>query len=128
MKTYFERFKKFTKEDWIIIAFMALFFAVGLYFSISFSVKLGKGLTLFGDSSVSYKSGEAEMVGPTRADIIVLSLYWVLTALLILLLTYYLFFRKPKKNTVIRKDIVDGKTVILNRDEESETEQTHEGK
>lgn len=127
MKNYFERFKIITKEDWIIIGFMAAAFFLGLYFSIAYSIKLSKGLTLFGDSTLGYQSGVVETAGPTEADITVLSLYWVLTAIVFLILVFFVFFKKPKTTNVIKKDIVDGRTVVLTGEEKKEeTENKHD--
>ena len=118
------RFKKFNTGDYVVSSFMTLILAVGLYLSISFSVKFAQGYTLFGDSS-SYSTKTIETKGPTSADIEVLVLYWVLTAALLALWVYYVFFRKIDHTQKPRKTIEDGKTVLL---EEKDEKKDHEDK
>ena len=108
---YLSRFKKLTKNDIVLIVLMGLALFLGLYMSISMSVKISQGYTLFGDSN--NHSNEVETV-TTSSDYLVLSLYWVLTALVLGLFVYHLFFKKPSdEKNVVRKSIVDGKTVVV---------------
>lgn len=111
-KDYFSRFKKMSIDDYIIIGFLTLVVILGLYFSISFSVKMGLGYTLFGDSS-KYSNDVMEVHGPTSADIYVLILFWVLTALTLTIDVFIVFFKKIEKKNVVRKEIVDGKAVVV---------------
>lgn len=105
------------KGDWITIGFMGLITVIGLYMSIAFTVKIAQGLTLFGDSTNS--SGAVE-TSVTSTDYIVLSLYWVLTVLVLALLVYTLFFKKINDEKPTRKEIVNGKTVIIKDSEEKD--------
>ncbi len=126
--SYFDRFRKMKKETWIVIAFMALIDIIGFYFSIAMSVKISQGFTLFGDTANNVSSSTSsagssigyETSGPTSADTAVISLFWILSVLVLALLVYYVFFRKEDDSKPIRKEIVDGKTVIM-KDDEDET-------
>lgn len=105
MKNYFKRFKNFNVSTWIIIVSMFIMVVVGLHFTISMSVKIAAGLTLFGDSNNS--KNELETVGPTNADISVLVLFWIVTILLTALFIYYLFFKKVQiKSDEVKKEHV----------------------
>lgn len=108
-----QRFQQFSVADWVTFAFMTLVMAFGLYMSISMSVKLAQGITLFGDSSV-YDNTAIERDGPTGADISVLVLYWVLSVAMIALFVYFTFFKKVgEEKKVTQKRIEDGRTVII---------------
>jgi uncharacterized membrane protein len=122
-KDYFSRFRTMKPATWIIIAFMGVIDIVGFYFSIAMSIKLSQGVTLFGDSN-SYNSSAVETAGPTQADLSVLSLFWILTLLVFALFIYYVFFRKEDTAAPVRKEIVNGKTVIVKEEEKD----SHEGK
>jgi len=115
---YFERFKKISKADWIIIGLMSAAVIFALYMSISFSVTLSNGLTLFGDSA-KYTNDAVEISGPTNADISVLILFWVLTILVLALDVFYLFFKKIDDKKVVKKEIVDGRTVIISEEKDT---------
>ncbi len=119
MKTenYLSRFKKMTRDDYIVIGFLTLVVLLGLYFSIAFSVKLSMGYTLFGDST-KYSNDVMETAGPTSADIYVLILFWVLTVLALGIDVFLAFFKKIEKKDVIRKEIVDGKAVIVKEEKD----------
>lgn len=114
MKKLKERFSKFTIHDYLPMICLAIVFIFGLYFAISMSVTLSKGLTLFGDSN--QRPSGIEMEGPTSADISVLSLIWVLVALLLATLIYLIFFKKPVKNGVTKKEIIDNKIVEVKQE------------
>lgn len=108
-----QRFQQFSVADWVTFAFMTLVMAFGLYMSISMSVKLAQGITLFGDSSV-YDNTAIERDGPTGADISVLVLYWILSVAMIALFVYFTFFKKVgEEKKVTQKRIEDGRTVII---------------
>lgn len=112
-----QRFQQFSVADWVTFAFMTLVMAFGLYMSISMSVKLAQGITLFGDSSV-YDNTAIEKDGPTGADISVLVLYWVLSVAMIALFVYFTFFKKVgEEKKVTQKRIEDGRTVIIKEKE-----------
>lgn len=117
-KNYFERFQKMNRDDYIALGSFGLTLALLLYFSISFSVKLSQGYTLFGDSS-QYKN-TLEKVGPTSADISVLILFWILTAILLIVFVYVGFIRKIEHPKVVKKEIINGKTVIIKEEKENE--------
>ena len=109
MKSYWNRFKSFTIHDWISNGFMFVALVIGLYFSISFSVKRGSGFTLFGDAN--RQDNVREVKGPTTSDLLVLSIFWIFTALLFFLFVYTFFFKKQENLHLNEKDVVDGKTV-----------------
>ena len=97
IKKYFvNRFKLFDVGSYIVLISMFIFVIIGLYFSIGMSVSISKGLTLFGDSSNS--SNTIEIKGPTSADILVITFFWIITILLLLTFIYFLFFKKIKNN------------------------------
>jgi uncharacterized membrane protein YhaH (DUF805 family) len=116
-ENYFSRFGKMTKDDYIIIGFLTLVVILGLYFSIAFSVKMSMGYTLFGDSS-KYVNDTMEVSGPTSADLYVLILFWVLTVLALAIDVFLVFFRKTDKKDIVRKEIVDGKAVIVKEEKD----------
>ncbi len=122
-ENYLSRFKKMNRDTYIIIGFMTLIALLGLYFSIAFSVKMSSGWTLFGNSS-QYSNAVMEEKGPTSADISVLILFWVLTVLVLATDIYVIFFKKIENKKVIRKEIVDGKAVIVKEEKEDETGRT----
>ncbi len=122
-ENYLSRFKKMSRDTYIIIVFMTLIALLGLYFSIAFSVKMSSGWTLFGNSS-QYSNTVMEEKGPTSADISVLILFWVLTILVLATDIYVAFFKKIENKKVIRKEIVDGKAVIVQEEKEDETGRT----
>lgn len=111
-KNYFERFKHISKADYIVIIFMTLLLIFAFYMSIAFSVKMSQGFTLFGDAN-SFDASKIETSGPTAADISVLITHWVLTGLLLALDIYFIFFKKPEEKKYVKKEIVDGKTVVV---------------
>ena len=111
MKSYWKRFKTFSVYDWVKAGTRFLALVVGLYFSICFSVKRSKGRTLFGDSNK--QDNVREVVGPTRSDLLVLSLFWIFTLLLLALFVYTFFVKKVEPLHLNEKDIADGKTVVL---------------
>ncbi len=113
-----ERFKKLSKLDWVEFACCFLVFVILLYFSIGMSISLAKGLTLFGDSSNTSNSVEIE--GPTTSDVIIITLMWVLTVLLLLIWAYMLFFKKPSGKLEVTKEVVNNK--IVEMEEEKKTE------
>ncbi len=122
-ENYLSRFRKMNRDTYIIIAFMTIIALLGLYFSIAFSVKMASGYTLFGDSS-QYSNSIMEQKGPTGADISVLVLFWVLTVLVLATDIYVTFFKKIETKKVIRKEIVDGKAVIIQEEKEDEKGRT----
>ncbi len=122
-ENYLSRFRKMNRDTYIIIAFMTIIALLGLYFSIAFSLKMASGYTLFGDSS-QYSNSIMEQKGPTGADISVLILFWVLTILVLAIDIYVTFFKKIETKKVIRKEIVDGKAVIIQEENEDEKGRT----
>ena len=115
-KSFIERFKNLPLGEKLTIIAMTLIDMFGFYMSISFSVKLGQGYTLFGDSSV-YTNNNVEVKGPTQADIVVLILYWVLTIAVLILDVYFVFFKKNDTDKVAGKEIDDGKTIVVKEEE-----------
>lgn len=122
---------KENRNEWIVIAALLVVVAILLYFSIGMSVSIGNGYTLFGDTS--YTGQEAEIQGPTGSDITVLSLFWVLTALLLALFVYrlvlgirHLLKEEEEKVKIVRKTIVNGRTVVVK--EERKDDQGRTGK
>ena len=118
MKSYWNRFKSFTIHDWISNGFMFVALVIGLYFSISFSVKRDSGFTLFGDAN--RQDNVREVKGPTTSDLLVLSIFWIFTALLFALFVYTFFFKKQENLHLNEKDVVDGKTVVRKEKENND--------
>lgn len=119
---YFERFKKFKLSNILTLVGMFIVDALGFYISISFSVKISQGKTLFGDSNSFDNSVETAV---SKADISVLVMYWILTAVLFVIFIYYMFFKKVEDDKPVEKDIVNGKTVIIeSKDCERKDEET----
>ena len=98
MKNYLERFKKFDVHYWIIVIFLFVVNFLGLYFSIGMSVKMASGYTLFGSSSTLPK--DVERIGPTSSDILVLTIFWISTAIVLLTFIYYSFIKKVDKKEI----------------------------
>ena len=106
-----ERFKALTIHDYIVVILCFVVLVLGLYLAIGMSVSVSKGLTLFGDSK--NQSGDAEVTGPTRADISVLVLVWILVALMIVIFIYLLLFKKPTQKLKVTKEVIDNKVVDI---------------
>ncbi len=120
-----DRFRKIDRDEWIVLCGILVVFALLLYFSIGMSISVSKGWTLFGEASAP--SDEMEIEGPTSWDLMILSLFWILTALILALFVYRLFFRKIEKKKVVHKVIVHGQTVVSKeKDEEDEQGRTGE--
>lgn len=100
-----ERFKKFTIDNWILYGFCFAMMLVGFYFAIAMSVKLASGEDLFGSSS---------------GNITVVTIIWILTLVLLAYLVYALFFKKIEKKSVVHKEIINGKTVLIKSEDEEE--------
>ncbi|MDY3908003.1 MAG: hypothetical protein SOZ42_05125 [Candidatus Enterosoma sp.] len=62
------------------------------------SVKISSGYTLFGSSSTLPK--DVERIGPTSSDILVLTIFWISTAILLLTFIYYSFIKKVDKKEI----------------------------
>ncbi len=107
-----QRFHSFDKGTLLTIIAMTVIDLFALYMSIAFSVKLASGLTLFGDSS-TYTNDAVEVKGPTSSDITVLILFWVLTVLVLALDIYLIFFKKQNNEKIVRKEIYNGKTILV---------------
>lgn len=118
LENFKNRLQKKKKDDWIVLGFLGVVMVLAYYFSISFSVKMANGYTLFGDSN-SF-SNVMETKGPTSADIMVLILFWVLTVILSAIFVFLFFFKKPTEKKVVKKEIIDGKTVIVKDEKENE--------
>ena len=108
-------FLKKTKNEWFSVIGLGIAVFLGLYFSISFSVVIAQGKTLFGSSS--NLEGNVEL-STTNTDLVVLSLFWILTILLLALFVYVFFFKKRDETKPVRKEIVDGRTVVVKEKEE----------
>ena len=103
---YFKnRFTKFSIHDYIISGVSLVLSIFGLYFSIGMSVSLSKGLTLFGDTS--YTGREVETSGPTQADKIIITLFWIFTMLALLFTIFYIFIYKVDREKPKPKDVID---------------------
>lgn len=107
-----QRFHSFDKGTLLTIIAMTVIDLFALYMSIAFSVKLASGLTLFGDSS-TYTNDAVEVNGPTSSDITVLILFWVLSVLVLALDIYLIFFKKQNTEKIARKEIYNGKTILV---------------
>ncbi len=113
-----EHFKKMTKNDIVSLICMGLASVLGLYMSIGMSVSIANGKTLFGDAN--NHEDVMETVVSTN-DYIVLTLFWVLTAIVLFLFVYYLIFKKPDEKKIVKKEIVEGKTVIVKEEKKDES-------
>lgn len=116
---YWSRFSRLSRREWIIIATMGLTFILLLYMSISMSVKISQGMSLFGDQS--YQGSEVEYA-VTSTDLTILSLFWILSILLAALFVFTFFFKKIDDRVVTRKEVVDGKIVVVDMEETKEKE------
>ena len=115
------RFLSHTKDEWLTIGGLFIVSFLGLYFSIAMSVKIAQGVTLFGDSS-NMQGGVETAV--SSSDYAVLILFWILSAIMVALLVYYFFFKHSDGKKPVRKEIIDGKTVII-KEKEDESTKTH---
>lgn len=107
IKTYFiNRFSQFNVHDYIIGGFSLLMSIVGLYFSIGMSVSISQGLTLFGDANK--QNNELETKGPTSSDKNILTLFWIITSIVVIFTIYYIFFYKIDRTKPKQKEIIDG--------------------
>ncbi|MFA6829975.1 MAG: hypothetical protein WCR67_04660 [Bacilli bacterium] len=118
MENIKKRFSRFTVNDWVIAISLTVVMIVGVVFSICFSVKLSQGYTLFGNSD-AFAGNVVESVGPTSADIMVTTLFWILSVILLAYDVFFFFFRKIEKKTVVHKEIINGRTIVI---EEKNTE------
>lgn len=107
-----ERIAKFTIDDWIVMGFALAMALVGLYFSISMTVSLINGFTLFGDADNS-NTKQVEVNGPTGSDILVTVIIWILTFIVLFYVVFHFFFKKLEKEKIVHKEIVNGRTVYL---------------
>ena len=114
-----ERIQAFSIPERISLVLTFCMMVVGFYFAISMNVKVASGLTLFGNAN-SFKDGVIESTGPSYSDYLILSMIYVLSFVLLCYLVFVLFFRKPEKKKVVRKEIVNGKTVILEDSDEKD--------
>ncbi|MDY5650240.1 MAG: hypothetical protein SPK64_04310, partial [Candidatus Enterosoma sp.] len=89
---------KFDVHYWIIVISLFVVTFLGLYFSIGMSVKMVSGYTLFGSSSTLPK--DVERIGPTSSDILVLTIFWISTAIILLTFIYYSFIKKVDKKEI----------------------------
>ena len=112
MKKLKERFLAYSLEERISLGLAFLMMIVGFYFAISMNVKIASGLTLFGNAN-SFKDGVIESTNPSYSDYLIMSMIYILSILLLVYLVFSIFFRKIEKKRIVKKEIVNGKTVIL---------------
>ena len=112
MKKLKERFLAYSLEERISLGLAFLMMIVGFYFAISMNVKIASGLTLFGNAN-SFKDGVIESTNPSYSDYLIMSMIYILSILLLVYLVFSVFFRKIEKKKIVKKEIVNGKTVIL---------------
>lgn len=108
-----------TKGEKVSLILTFLMMVVGFYFAIAMNVKIAQGLTLFGNAN-QFKDNVIEATGPSYSDYLIMSLIYVLSVLLLVYLVFVLFFRKEEKRRIVHKEIVNGKTVILEDSKEEE--------
>ena len=118
-KNLLERFKSFPKGDWVLLVSAFLLDICAFVFSIGFSVKIGEGKTLFGDTK-QYASDIIETKGPTTGDIEMLVLFWIVAVLLLAYIVYALFSQKQKEGPIVHKDIMNGRTIIIEEEEKKD--------
>ncbi len=112
MKKLKERFLAYSLEERISLGLAFLMMIVGFYFAISMNVKIASGLTLFGNAN-SFKDGVIESTNPSYSDYLIMSMIYILSILLLVYLVFSVIFRKIEKKKIVKKEIVNGKTVIL---------------
>lgn len=121
VKLYFiNRFSKFNVHNYIILGAVIIISALGLQFSIGMSISLSKGLTLFGDEK--NHTNKMEIEGPTSSDIRVLTIFWILTTLVLAFLIFHAFFYKLPEKEVKQKEIVDKKISFVEEEQEKTNE------
>lgn len=114
-----ERILSWSLEEKISFVLMFVMMAIGFYFAVSMNVKIASGLTLFGNAN-RFQNGVIESTGPSYSDYLIMSMIYILSALLLAYLVYLVFFKKETKKKTVKKEIVNGKTIILEDREDSE--------
>ena len=122
MNKFIEKIKSFTLQEKISLILILIFMIIGYYFAINMNIKIASGLTLFGNAN-SFKDGVIESTNPSYSDYLITILIYVLSTILLAYLIFVLFIKKQEKKVVIKKEIVNGKTVILEDSFEEEKEE-----
>lgn len=115
-----EKILSFSIGEKISLILILLFVILGYYLAINMNIKIASGLTLFGNAN-SFKDGVIESTNPSYSDYLITILVYILSSVLLFYLIFVLFIKKPEKKKIIRKEIVNGKTVILEDEDKEDT-------
>ncbi len=107
-----EKILSFSIGEKISLILVLIFTIIGFYLAINMNIKMASGLTLFGNAN-SFKDGVIESTNPSYSDYLITILIYILSFVLLSYLVFVLFIKKIEKKKIIRKEIVNGKTVIL---------------
>ncbi len=107
-----EKILSFSIGEKISLILVLIFTIIGFYLAINMNIKIASGLTLFGNAN-SFKDGVIESTNPSYSDYLITILIYILSFVLLSYLVFVLFIKKIEKKKIIRKEIVNGKTVIL---------------
>lgn len=107
-----EKILSFSIGEKISLVLVLIFTIIGFYLAINMNIKIASGLTLFGNAN-SFKDGVIESTNPSYSDYLITILIYILSFVLLSYLVFVLFIKKIEKKKIIRKEIVNGKTVIL---------------
>ncbi len=107
-----EKILSFSIGEKISLILVLIFTIIGFYLAINMNIKIASGLTLFGNAN-SFKDGVIESTNPSFSDYLITILIYILSFVLLSYLVFVLFIKKIEKKKIIRKEIVNGKTVIL---------------
>lgn len=115
-----EKILSFSIGEKISLILILLFMILGYYLAINMNIKIASGLTLFGNAN-SFKDGVIESTNPSYSDYLITILVYILSSVLLFYLIFVLFIKKTEKKKIIRKEIVNGKTVILEDEDKEDT-------
>lgn len=107
-----EKILSFSIGEKISLVLVLIFTIIGFYLAINMNIKIASGLTLFGNAN-SFKDGVIESTNPSYSDYLITILIYILSFVLLFYLVFILFIKKIERKKIIRKEIVNGKTVIL---------------
>ncbi len=107
-----EKILSFSIGEKISLVLVLIFTIIGFYLAINMNIKIASGLTLFGNAN-SFKDGVIESTNPSYSDYLITILIYILSFVLLFYLVFVLFIKKIERKKIIRKEIVNGKTVIL---------------
>lgn len=107
-----ERFLSFKWNHWLLISFVFIFLVICIYFLIGSSIKVSKGITIFGGD---YTNPSNSKVGST--DYLMIIILVVLNIVMASLFVYLLFFSKVEYVQKQNKAIIKGRVVNIKEKE-----------